>query len=97
MCFLVLHDKMQPNYEDDESSLGDMSISKYATTKSLTALGATFNFIDIWLKLFLDNYNGRCDAYFNAMKEMFKKIPLTMEKALTPKQKHQKLMTDVGG
>ena len=44
-----------------------------------------------------DNYNGRCDAYFNAMKEMFKKIPLTMEKALTPKQKVQKLMTDIGG
>ena len=23
MCSLVAHDKMQPDYEDDESSLGD--------------------------------------------------------------------------
>ena len=28
---------------------------------------------------------------------MFKKIPLTIKKALTPKQKFQKLMTDIGG
>ena len=28
---------------------------------------------------------------------MFKKTPLTMIKALTPKQKVQKLMTDIGG
>ena len=33
----------------------------------------------------------------NAMKEMFKKIHLTMSKALTPKQKFQKLMTNIGG
>ena len=31
------------------------------------------------------------------MKEMFKQIPLTMIKALRPKQKSQKLMTKVGG
>ena len=97
MCHLVAHDKMQPNYEDDESSLGDRSIPKDATTKELTELGATLNYIDVWLKLFLDNYRARCDAYVNAMKEMFKKIPLTMKKELTPKQKVQKLMTDIGG
>ena len=68
MCSLVAHDKMQPNYEYDESSLGDRSIPKDATTKLLTALGATFNFIDIWFKLFLDDYSARFDAYANAMK-----------------------------
>ena len=31
------------------------------------------------------------------MQEMFKKIPQTMSKALTTKQKVQKLMTDIGG
>ena len=36
MCSLVAHDKMQPNDEDDEISLGDRSISKDATTKALT-------------------------------------------------------------
>ena len=97
VCSLVAHDKMQPNHEDYESSLGDRSIPKYETTKALIALCATLNFIDIWLKLIIGNYSARCDAYVNAMKEMFKQISLTMKKALTPKQKVQKLMTDIGG
>ena len=35
MCYLVAHDKRQPNDEDDESSIGDRSIPKDATTKAL--------------------------------------------------------------
>ena len=31
------------------------------------------------------------------MKDIFKKIPTTMYKALIPKQKVQKLMTEIGG
>ena len=62
------YDKLQPDYKDDEISIEDRSIPDNATTKSLEALGATINCIDIWLKLFLDNYNARCDAYINAMK-----------------------------
>ena len=33
MCYLVVHDKMQPNDEDDGISLGDRSIPKDSTTK----------------------------------------------------------------
>ena len=97
MCFLVAHDKIQPYYKDDESSLGNKSIYKDSTPKALGAFGATLNFIDIWLKLFLDNYSARFDAYINSMNKMFKPIPLIVKKALTPKQKVQKLMTDIGG
>ena len=97
MCSLVAHDKMKPDNEDYEFSLGDRSIPKYVTPTALTALGATNSFIDIRLKVFLDNYSARCDAYVNAMKQMFKQIPLTMKKSLTPKQKVQKRMTDIGG
>ena len=97
MCYLVTHDKIQQAYEYDEISIGDRSIPKDATTTALKALVATINFIDIWLKLFLDHYNARCDAYVNSMKEMFNQIPLTMSKELTQKQKFQKLMTDIGG
>ena len=97
MCYLVAHDKLQLDYEDYESSLGDKSIPKYATPKALKALGATIDFIDIWLKLFLENYNARCDAYINDMKEMFKKITQAIRKTLTPKQKFHKLMTDICG
>ena len=52
MCSLVAHDKIKTAYEYDESSIGDRSIPKNATTEALEALGATINFIDIWLKLF---------------------------------------------
>ena len=96
MCSLVEHDKIQIAYEDDEISIGDRSIPKKETTKALKALGATLNFIDIWLKLFVENYDARCVAHINAMKDMFKQITQTMSKALT-KKKVQKLMTDIGG
>ena len=76
MYYLVAHDKLQPDYKDDESSIGYWSIPDNATTtKALEALGATINFIDIWFKFFLEKYNARCDAYINATKEMFKEIP----------------------
>ena len=70
---------------------------KNTTTKSLKALVATLNFIDIWLKMFVDHYDARCVAYITAMKQIFKQIPQTIIKALTPKQKFQKLMTNIGG
>ena len=86
MRSLVAHDKLQPDYKDDEISIGDRSITNIATPKALEALDATIDFIDIWLKLFLENYEARCAAYINAMKETFKQIPLIMKKTLTPKK-----------
>ena len=86
MCSLVTHDKIQPYYEYDESSIRDSEIPKDSTTKALKLLCATLNFIDIWLKTFHDNYDARCEAYINAMKEMFKQIPQTMIKPPTLKK-----------
>ena len=80
MCSLVAHDRMQENKPDDESSIGDRVIPNDATVKALKALGATFNFIDVWIKLFLDNYNTICDAYINDMKEIFIQIPQNIER-----------------
>ena len=51
MCSLVAHDKKQPYPEDEESSIVDSLIHKHVTTESLEALGATLNFINIWLKM----------------------------------------------
>ena len=45
MCYLVAHDRLQPDYEYDVSSIGDRLIPNYATIKTLEALGDTFNFI----------------------------------------------------
>ena len=52
MCSSVAHDMLRDNEQDDESSLVDREITKYATVKALNSLGATFNFIDIWLHNF---------------------------------------------
>ena len=97
MCSLVEHDKELPDYEYYESSIGDRLITKNATTEALEALVVTLNFIDIWLKLFEENYDDRRVAYITTMKEMLNKIHQTIIKALTPKQKVQKLITGIGG
>ena len=60
-------------------------------------MGATFNFIEIWLKLLEDNYDARHVAYSTAMKDMFKQISTTMTKPLSPRKKLQKIMTEIGG
>ena len=49
------------------------------------------------VKIFFNHYDARCDAYINAIQEIFKQIPQTMFKPLTPKQKTPKLMIDIGG
>ena len=68
LCYIVAHDKKQPAYEDDEISIGDRLIPKHVTIEALESLGATFNFIKIWLKLLEDIYNARRVSYITAMK-----------------------------
>ena len=68
MCYLVAHYRLQPYYEDDVRSIGDIKILNDAIIKTLEALGATFNFIDIWLKLLRENYCAQSASYINAMK-----------------------------
>ena len=67
------------------------------TTEALEALGATLNFIEIWIKLLDHNYELRCGMYNKAMKDMSKTMPTTTTKPLIPKQNVQKIMTDIGG
>ena len=62
-------------------------------TESLEALGASLNFIEIWIKLLNDNYDARRVAYSTSMIDMFKQIPTMMNKLLSPIQKVKKLMT----
>ena len=84
ICSLVAHDKLQLDYKDNEISIGDRSIPDNATTKTLEALGATINYIDLWFTLFREKIRARCDAYINDTKEMFKQIAQTIKIALTP-------------
>ena len=62
MCSIVSHDK-KSSYEDEEISIGDMPIHKNSTTEALEALGATLNFIDIWLQLLDQNFDVRHEGY----------------------------------
>ena len=96
MYSLVAHNKKLPAYEDDESIIGYRLIPQHVKIDSLEALGDTLNFIGIWLKLLEDNYDTRRISYITPMKDMLKQIPLTMIKSLTPKQKLQKIMTEIG-
>ena len=68
MCSLVSHDRLYLDYNDGEISIGLRSIPNDATIKTLEALGATFHFIDIWLKLLRENYDARFEAYINTIK-----------------------------
>ena len=81
---------MQENEQDNESSLGDRVIPKYATVKALNSLGVTFNFIDIWLHNFRHNYFDQSESYTAAMVEMFKTIPQNVGKPMTSREKNQK-------
>ena len=93
LCYLVANDKKQPAYEDEQISIGDRLITKHATTEVLEALGATLDFIEIWIKLLEFNYEVIFEMYNKSMKEMFKHIPATMTKPLSPRQKSLKLIT----
>ena len=84
-------------YKYDERSIGDRLISKHVTKVSLEALVDTLSFIEIWLKLLDNNCDARQVAYSTDMKYMFKQIPTTMTKALSPRRKVQKRMTEIGG
>ena len=53
--------------------------------------------INIWLKLFRENFNARCDAYINSLKDMFMQKNQDVKIALTLKQRVQKIMTNIGG
>ena len=93
MCSLVAHDRLQEDKPDDESSIGDRLIPNDATVKALKLLGATFNFIDIWLHIFHDNYFAQSESYRLAMKKMFKTVPKNVEKRLTSRERNQKLIS----
>ena len=69
----------------------DRAIPNYATVKEIKSLGATFNFIDIWLHLLHENYLTRSESYSITMKEMFKQIPQNVEKALNSREKKLKI------
>ena len=43
-------------------------LTKNSTTEALEALGATTNFIEIWIKLLEENYEVRCGMYNKTMK-----------------------------
>ena len=62
----------------------------------MEALVTTVNFIEIWLKLLDNNYDAIRVACSTAMKDMFKQILTTMTKPLSPREKVQKIMIEIG-
>ena len=97
MCSLVAHERMKNNKQYDGSSISNKEIPKDATVKALNSLGATFNFIEIWLHNFRHNYFALNESYRVAMAKMFKTIPQNVGKPLTTRENNQKLIADIGG
>ena len=62
MCSLVANDRLQENKPDDEISIVDRVIPNDATVNTLKSLGATFNFIDTWLRNFRVKYFSRSES-----------------------------------
>ena len=91
MCSLVAHDRLQDNDQNDEISLNDRVIPKDATVKALKSLGVTFNFINIWLHNFRQNYFKQSESYTAAMVEMFKTIPQNDGLPMTSREKKSKI------
>ena len=87
---------LKNSYEDEESSIVDRPIPKNATTEALEALGATLNFIGIWLKLLNQNCEVRCGMYNRAMKNMFQTISRIKSKPLSQGKKTEGLITETG-
>ena len=94
---ILAHDKKQPTYENDNICIENRPIPKHDKKEALEALGDTFNFIEIWLILLEYNYDARCVAYSNDMKEMLKQRPTTINKQLSLSQKVDKLLIEIGG
>ena len=49
-------------------------------------MGATLNFIEIWLKLLDHDYEVRCGIYNKTMKDMFKQITTKISEPLITKK-----------
>ena len=94
--FLICTWQKQPDYEDEEISIGDRLIPKNATTETLKALGDTINFIEILLKRLEENYEIICGMYNKTIRKVFKQIPAKMTKSLS-KTNFQKTMTEISG
>ena len=60
-------------------------------------MGATFKFIKFWLIFLEENYGTRRVAFSTVMKELFKTIPTTITKPLSPRNKFLKSMKEIGG
>ena len=63
-----------------------------STTEALSSLGATFDLIYFWIKGFDNKYQAWSNMYIEAMKYLFKKIPVQLHKQLSHKEKYQQLL-----
>ena len=86
MFYFFAQEKKEPDYEDNENNILDRLIPKHVTKVALKAVGTTYNFIGIWLKIMDNNYYARGEAHSTPMKDMFK-ITTMMKKTLIQRQK----------
>ena len=59
MCSIDAHEKQQTLYAYCGISIGSKEIPLNLTTEALDSLGATFDSVDCWIKLFDQNYQDQ--------------------------------------
>ena len=59
------------HHVDDIIIIGDTAIPPDSTIEALYSLGATFDFIDFWLKLFYQNYQAHSNIHSEYMRGLF--------------------------
>ena len=87
MRSIIAHEKQHLSYVDDGTSGGGKEIPQNSTIEELDSLGATFDFIDFWLRCFDQKYQARSNTYSEAIQDWFKKILVQLPKPLIHKEK----------
>ena len=71
MCYITAHERQKSTYVDDAISSRRRVIPNNTTTEALKPIGATLNFIDLWIKQFQHNYQEILEMYHEYMVELF--------------------------
>ena len=75
-CVLLMHTKQNSSEHDDVVSGGGYPIPSNSTTEELVSLSATIDFIGCCLQALEHNLLERCNMFFFAIKNYFRKSQL---------------------
>ena len=99
MCPIEAHCRECPTINYDASSGGGRPLPSISKQYALVSFSLPLKFIENCFKPFKENYLSQTIMYFEEMRELFKKITVTIPEPKPDdyKKKIQLLLTDIGG